>query len=144
MTTWLKAKTALVVIGLIWGSLIAFMSPLMIAARLYDSRRDEDVKSTWLYSILIAQDILVNCVLGGYFRTTVSSEVGNLRLKGSQTGAEVADFIDWGFRKSTGQLNHCVVSIEAEDRHLVTPSKSLVGASLYLIILSALIWNLLL
>lgn len=127
---WLKAKIALIAVGLTWGSLILIMLPLMIASSIVERKTLRPLKEQWLYSILIAQDQLVNCVFGGYFRTTVSSECGQLKLSGSRTGAEIADFIDWMF-SFVGQTNHCIKSIEPEDRHHVTPQRAVIGFIVY-------------
>jgi hypothetical protein len=65
--------------------------------------------------------------------------VGNLQRKGSETGREIARFIDWGFLVTVGQLAHCLVSIEPEDKHLVTPAKAITGFTLYAASITALI-----
>lgn len=132
INTWLKAKIALLVITSIWASLIITMLPLMMMARAYDNAYNLPLKKRWLYSILIAQDILVNCILGGYFRTTISSELGNLQRLDSRTGTECAEFVNWLFRVSVGQENHCIASIEPEDIHLFDVRKAITGAALYL------------
>ena len=140
MKAWLQAKISLIAVGLVWGSLIVVMSPLMVVAHSYDKKLNNQLKDRWLYSILIAQDILVNCILGGYFRTTISSEVGNLEKKGNETGIQIAKFINKGFEKFTGQINHCQVSIEAEDKHYVTAPKAITGFTLYTISIAAIIY----
>lgn len=136
---WVKAKAALLMIGAVWGSLILFMLPLMVAAHFYDKAKGYPMYDRWLYSILIAQDILVNCILGGYFRTTISSELGNLKLKGSKTGTQVANIVDRGFLFFVGQKNHCIASIEPEDRHLFNTRTALAGFTIYSLTVAAFI-----
>lgn len=125
---WAKAITALLSVGFIWGVLIVLLLPLHLVAVILDKARGfTDFRDTWNYSVLIAEDVLTNTVFGNYFRTTVSSEVGNLARSGSDTGDKMRDVIDYGFKKGVGQDNHCEASIEPNDKHNLEVKRAIVG-----------------
>lgn len=136
---WVKAKLALLCIGFIWGTFIVCFLPTHITAILTDrARAIQDYRLKWHYSILIAEDILTNTALGNYFRTTISSEVGNLARNGSETGHRVRLVIDKGFEVGVGQENHCEASIEKEDKHLLSPRRAIVGFCSFVV---SVVWS---
>jgi hypothetical protein len=126
----LKAKFFLALIAITWGSLIILMLPLLLVAFIYDKQR-EGIK--WLYSILLAQDHLVNAIMGGHFLTTISSMLGHLRLEGSSTGKVAADVVDWLFERAIGQNNHCTVAMEDSDVYQFSARRAIAGSACYYI-----------
>ena len=127
MLDWIKAKIFILLIGLNWGSFITMASPIMFVAYCMDRwERDK-----WFYSILLAQDHYTNVVMGGHFLTTVSAMLGHLRKSGSGTGTLLAGFVDWSFRTTTGQLNHCTVSMEEGDIFEFNVGRALIGTFIF-------------
>jgi len=122
----LKAKFFLILIGLNWGSLILLSLPLMLVAYCLD--RIMGLK--WLYSILLAQDHYTHVMMGGHFLTTISAMLGHLKTIGSQSGTLVSKVVDWGFERTTGQLNHCTASMEEGDDFLFSARRAIVGTLL--------------
>lgn len=113
---WLKAKVALMIIFIMWAYLIILDSPYMVYAYLHDRRNKPDTQKGKLHSVLLGQDIYVNTQLGGYFRTTISSELGN-QSKTRKSGKAAAKVVDLLFYIAGDDPNHCVNAIEEEDKH---------------------------
>lgn len=112
--SWLKAKVLLILIALIWGTFIIWMIPLQLpitVAGIHPKLRK------WRYGFWIAQDQLVNAVFFGNPDITVSSKVGYMAEKGSNTAKAMAAVIDWIFYIAVGQENHCQISIERDEEH---------------------------
>jgi hypothetical protein len=101
----------------------------MVAAKIYDVLSKGEY--SLLRSIFIAQDYLVNSLAGGHHDTTISSQLGQLKLLGSRTGTVMADFVDWLFYIADGQLEHCINAMQEDDVYLFKPFIAIVGLSLY-------------
>ena len=112
----LKARVALLSIFIMWLYLIILDAPYMVWAYFYDKKHKPPPRMGRLHSILLAQDIYVNAQLGGYFRTTISSELGN-QSKSSKSGKLAANVVDYLFEIAGDGPNHCINAIEAEDKH---------------------------
>lgn len=125
---WLKAKLALIIIGVVWGSLIIICSPLMTTAFVYDKRR-ENIE--WLYSIFLGQDYLVSAILGNSHQTTISALLGNMMARGSVSGTMVAKFVDLLFYIARGEKNHCLNAIRETDVYYFSARRALLGFSCY-------------
>ena len=106
-------------VGLVWGCIMIMCVLPMIVAKIYDSIKRP--KYSWLRSIFIAQDYLVNALCSGHHDTTVSSQIGKLKLMGSKTGSVASDFIDLLFKITDGQTNHCFNSMEGNDIYTFKP-----------------------
>lgn len=119
-----KAKVFLFLITVVWLTLIIAMSPLMILALLFDR--------VWLYSLFLAQDHLVNVILGGHYLTTISSQLGKLRQDGSRTGTVAADFVDWLFYIARNEIRHCDNAMQPDDIYTFKPWVSLLSSSIYI------------
>ena len=144
-----KAYLALLVIPIVWGSMILRQLPLLIVAYLYDRKHKPLPKQGRLYNVLLGQDIYVNTILGGFFRTTVSSELGE-QQKTRRSGDIAAGVVDWLFILAGDAPGHCANAIEKEDKHLFDPKVAawsfaawLIGGTFKVITLIT-IWNLLL
>lgn len=124
----IKAKFFLALIAINWGSLILLMLPLLLVSFIYDKRRDG---IQWMYSLLLAQDHLVNAIMGGHFLTTISSMLGHLKYTGSATGKIAANFVDWGFKIAINQTNHCTVAMEQSDIYQFSARRAIFGSALY-------------
>jgi len=128
MVNWIKSQIAILCIAVIWLGLILTNLPLMIVAFLHDRITDKtDKETSWLYNLLVSQDIYVNTILGNYFRTTISSELGNLKRNGSGSGTLAANFVDYLFYLAVKEQNHCMNAIEAEDKHYFKASVAVLG-----------------
>ena len=121
----LSAKVFLSLITVTWASLIIVMLPLMLIAVIFDRR--------WLYSLFLAQDHLVNVILGGHYLTTVSSQLGKLRQDGSRTGTVAADFVDWLFYVARKEIRHCDNAMQASDIYTFKPWIALTSSSIYIL-----------
>lgn len=128
MKTNIKAKIFLILIGMIWGSLILIMLPLLIAALFYDKFRPG---ISWLYSLLLSQDHMTNAIMGGHYLTTISSMLGYLKEQGSKTGTAVAAVVDWLFYVTIGQENHCTISMQQTDLYAWSTTRALFGSLVY-------------
>jgi len=135
---YIKAKLALLLIAVNWGTLILLMSPLMLVAALYDRFVNRDIK--WTYSLFLAQDHLVNVIMGGHFLTTISAVLGHLQASGSKSGDIAARVVDKLFYISLGQVGHCAGAGQAEDVHQFSASRSLLGTAVYLATLYFIFW----
>lgn len=127
---WLKAIFILIMIGVNWASLILLFLPLHIIA----TTSGFFLSIRWSYSLFIAEDHLVNVIMGGHFLTTVSAEIGNMQTNGSRTGKNVAKVVNWLFYKFTGdpkQKDHCRISIEPNDIFVFSPRRSILGTLLF-------------
>ena len=122
---WLKAKVFLLLVSIVWLSLIVAMLPLMVLAVIFDR--------AWLYSLFLAQDHLVNVVLGGHYLTTISSQLGKLRQSGSRTGTVAADFVDWLFYIARKEIRHCDNAMQASDIYTFKPWIALTSSSIYIL-----------
>ena len=127
---WLKAIFILGMIFINWAALVLLLLPIHIVSRftLYFT----PVK--WSYSIFLAEDHLVNSIMGGHFMTTISAEIGNMQVKGSNTGQNVAKVVNWLFYKFTGdgfQKDHCRISIEHDDIFVFNPLIAIIGTLLF-------------
>ncbi len=140
--TWLKARAALICLGSIWGALMLLFSLFHIAAYFHDRHYNLDFRDGWQYSLLLIEDILTNVFIGGYFRTTLSSELGNLQLEGSEVGTEAALMVNWGFNKATGEEDHCINAIEPNDKHWFKPWKAIVGVCIFHSTIGFIAWRL--
>ena len=120
----LSAKVFLSLITVTWASLIIVMLPLMLIAVIFDRR--------WLYSLFLAQDHLVNVILGGHYLTTVSSQLGKLRKDGSRTGKLAADFVDWLFYIARKEIMHCDNAMQKDDIYTFKPWVALTSATIYI------------
>lgn len=134
--TYIKASLVIFMLVVMWGTLIFNEWVSMIMAWVFDRtdakvRVKRDPSTGWLHSKLLAQDIMVNVNCGGYFRTTISSELGNLKLQGSETGTIVADVVDLFFIKLFNQYNHCIGAIEPNDRFIFNPFRMVLGFTLF-------------
>lgn len=134
-----KSVSTVLVIALVWGSFIVIQWPLMIFAY-YVDRHFANPKDTWLYSILIGQDCLVNAILSGHFKTTISSTLGEMKVY-SDTAYIVSGFVDYLFLKLFGQRDHCTQAMESEDKYTFTARRALVGFSLYSSVFSFSIYS---
>lgn len=128
----LKVKFALLVIFIMWVYLIVLDLPYMIHAYLYDKSSSTEHKEGKLHSILLGQDLYVNTQLGGYFRTTISSELGH-QSKRSRSGRLAASVVDWLFELAGDGPNHCVNAIEDEDKHWFDAGFAFKGFTLWCI-----------
>ena len=133
MTGYLKAFFGLVVMGSMWGYKIYLNWLPFIVAILSDKMNGRTGEDRIIRSILLADDLKCNSELGGYFRTTLSSEMGALQNRGSDGGTKTALAVNWGFRNTIGQLNHCRASIEKEDIHRFSGQRMVIGFILWFI-----------
>lgn len=107
----IKAKLLLLAIALTWFVLIVLMSPIQIPATLLA------IKSRYTWGLWVAQDQMVNAILGGNPDVTISSKVGYMATRGSKTALAMEKVIDWLFYKIKGQVSHCRASIEHDEVH---------------------------
>lgn len=126
-----KARSFIILIGLVWGSIMSVCIIPMIVAKVYD--KITKPQYSWLRSIFIAQDYLVNALCSGHHDTTISSQLGKLKLMGSTTGAVASDFVDWLFFVADGQENHCFNAMEGNDIYLFKPPVALLGISCFIL-----------
>ena len=127
---WLKAKIALLIIAVMWLSLIVLNFPYMVYAYVHDRRLGYSKNK--LHSVLLGQDIYINTMLGGFFRTTISSELGN-QSKKSKSGKIAANVVDWLFELAGDGPNHCVNAIESEDKHWFNAGYAIIAFVLWLL-----------
>lgn len=126
---WLKAKIALLIIAIVWGSLIIPAIPLMTTALIYDKKR---LRIEWLYSLFLAQDYLVSAILGNHHNTTISALLGQLKTEQSKTGTLVANVVDWLFWIARKERNHCVNAMRDTDVYYFSARRALAGFTLYI------------
>ena len=126
---WLKSKVFLFLITLNWGSLILLMLPFMLISLAYDKLINSNIK--WLYSAFLAQDHLVSVIMGGHYLTTISSELGNQRRKGSKAGTQAANFVDWLFKMAIGELRHCDNAMQKDDIYQFSARRAIAGTVVY-------------
>ena len=134
----LKANFFLFQIAINWSSLIVIMSLLMLIAAIYD--RKTTPKVLWLKSIALAQDLLVNAIMGGSHRTYISSLLGYLKLTGSRGGTYAANIVDWFWLKIFKEENHCIGAMKPDDVYDLSARRAIAGTvvfwlNLYLIYL---------
>jgi hypothetical protein len=125
----LKANFFLFQIALNWLSLIAIMSLLMIVSALYD--RKTTPKVSWSKSIALAQDLMVNAIMGGSHRTYISSLLRYLKLTGSRGGTHAANFVDWLWLKIYKEENHCVEAMKPDDVYDFSARRAIAGTLVY-------------
>lgn len=125
---WIKAKLALLIIGIVWGSLILVCTPLMAVAYFYDTRRS-DIE--WLYSIFLGQDYLVSAILGNSHQTTISALLGHMQKQGSISGTMVAKFVDLIFYVARGEENHCINAMRDTDVYYFSARRAMLGFTCY-------------
>lgn len=115
----IKAKLFLLAIFVVWAALLLatwrgwwqiFITLLAAVFKHPKLRR-------YRYALWIAQDQDVNVIFGGNPDITVSSKVGYMSARGSQTAKYMEKTIDWLFYIAVGQENHCAASIEAQEQH---------------------------
>ena len=106
--------------------------PLLTIAKIADAVEGKDRTEGWFGSIFYSTDILVNVILGGYKRTTISAELGHLRLQRSRGGTIAADFVDWCWELVFKEAHHCTLVMETEDKYFFRPFKAIIGAAIYL------------
>jgi hypothetical protein len=133
---WVKAKLALIIVAIVWGSLLIPCIPLMTYSIYYDKK---DEKIDWLYSLFIAQDYLVSAILGNHHNTTISSLLGHLRKQGSKTGTLVANFVDWLFYVARKQVNHCDENMKPGDVYYFSTKRALTGFVIYVLSVAGII-----
>ena len=134
----LKANFFLFQIAINWSSLIVIMSLLMLVAAIYD--RKTTPKVLWLKSIALAQDLMVNAIMGGSHRTYISSLLGYLKLTDSRGGTYAANTVDWFWLKIFKEENHCIGAMKEDDVYDFSARRAIAGTvvfwlNLYLIYL---------
>ena len=132
MKEWLKAKLALTIITVLWTTLIFRNLFSLLYSYKQDKKQGTQLKRGLLYSKVLGQDLYVNTQIGGYFKTTISSELGN-QQKTSKSGKVAAKIVDWLFELAGDEPNHCSRSIEAEDEHWFDAKQALVDFGLWII-----------
>ena len=128
----LKAVMFLLIIVIIWLSLLLVRVPLLLLAFAFDKYDNVARKDGWLAGLFYTTDVDVNKILGGYRRTTISAEIGNLQLKGSSGGMFAASVVNKCWYKLFKEENHCVSVMLEDDKYLFSPFKALCGASVYI------------
>ena len=113
----LKAKLLLLSVALVWLFFIIVMSPIQLPVT---------VLAIWFkplrgyrYKLWISQDQLVNAIHNGNPDITVSSRIGWMAEQGSKTATAMAKVVDFLFYIAIGQRDHCRVSIERDEDHLM-------------------------
>ena len=133
-----KARFFLAQVALNWSSLIVIMSLLMLVAAIYD--RKTTPKVLWLKSIALAQDLMVNAIMGGSHRTYISSLLGYLKYEKSRGGTYAANTVDWFWLKIFKEENHCIGAMKPDDVYDFSARRAIAGTvvfwlNLYLIYL---------
>lgn len=128
-----KTALFLILIILVWASLLVASPLLLLVAYIRDKYTGTEPRRGWFGGWFYVTDVATNQILGGFFRTTISSELGNLRLQGSRGGTYAADIVDWFWFKVFKEKDHCVKAMESEDKYLFSPFKALCGATSYLV-----------
>lgn len=126
----IKAIGILAMIFVNWAALIALFISIHIVAAIFQYMSG----IRWSYSMFLAEDHLVNVVMGGHFLTTISAEIGNMHLSGSRTGAEVAGVVNWLFwigTRDPRQKNHCINAIQKDDIFVFSPRRAIAGTLLF-------------
>lgn len=67
--------------------------------------------STYIYNLIYAADVLVNVILGGDRRDTISSRLGKGQLAGKPVHAVLAKAVDKFFLMVFREQDHCHSSI---------------------------------
>lgn len=124
----LKAKFALTLITLVWGSLILKDLLRMVFCFVYDKFNP---KHQLIRNTLLTQDYYTMVILGGHHLTYISGMLGFFKLDGSRTGTICADFVDWLFLKFTGEPNHCISAMNNDDIYEFSAKRALAGVTLY-------------
>lgn len=135
---WLKAVTLLSIIFVMWTAFVAVQSFSLIVAAIFAYPMPEF--RLLLRSILLGQDQLINTFLGGYWKTTISSEIGGNAIKGSGTALKMERVVNWIFKFTVNQDNHCRVSIEPDDIHGTPPIVRAVALTGYIASILTLNW----
>ena len=119
MSPMLKSRLILLAILLVWAGLLLlnWRGWWQIFVTLLSYAIKDDILALYCYGLWIAQDQDVNSMFFGNPDVTVSSKVGTLKLLGSKTALYTANVIDKMFYIATGQVNHCVASIEHDEKH---------------------------
>lgn len=113
----IKSKLFLLAVFFVWASLLLltwrgwYQIIITLAAIPFKKLR------LYRRSLWMAQDQDVNVIFGGNEDITVSSKVGYLSESGSKTALGMAKVIDFLFYIAIGQENHCIASIERDERH---------------------------
>lgn len=121
---WWAAVMLLILVGLFWLWLILVKLPLTLPITLIATFKNTstifgktvDWKG-WRYNLWIGDDQNVNTMLGGDKDVTVSSRVGFNAKRGNAIALHMEKVIDFLFRMTVGQENHCRASIEYDENH---------------------------
>lgn len=127
---WLKASVFLVMMGMNWLALILVLLPLHLVSRM----AIYFTKVKWSHSLFLAEDHLVNAIMGGHFMTTLSAEIGNMQTNGSDTAQNVAKVVNRLFYWGTGdekQKDHCRLAMQADDIYVFSSRRAIVGTVLF-------------
>lgn len=125
----IRAKIALILVMIVWGSLIAKDLLRMVFAFFYD-KNNKDVQM--LRNTLLTQDYYSNVILGGQHHTYISGLLGHFKLTGSRSGTICANIVDWLFEKLTGEVNHCINAMDENDVYNFSARRALAGFVLYI------------
>lgn len=123
---WFKAIFILMMMGMNWLALILLFLPIHVIA----TTSGFFLPIRWSYSLFIAEDHLVNVIMGGHFLTTLSAEIGNMQNNGSETGERVAKVVNalfYLFTKEERQKDHCRISIEKGDVFVFSSRRAVLG-----------------
>ena len=75
----------------------------------------------YLINVLYAGDVLINAVIGGDPRETISSRVGKGREAGKPVHTVIANIIDWVFWIAFREREHCFLAIsQRPDTHSIS------------------------
>lgn len=112
---WIKAKMFLLSITFCWIVLFLVMSPIQLPVT---------IAAIWVkglkryrYGLWIGQDQLINAMHNGNPDVTVSSKIGYMAMKGSNTALVMEKVVNFLFYISVGQKDHCKASIEYDEEH---------------------------
>lgn len=117
MLSIIKSGLLLVAIAVVWICLLLFTWRGWWQIIVSVAAIKVDKLKSYRYSLWISQDQDVNAIFFGNPDATISSRIGVLALMGSKTAYYMSEVIDWLFYKTVGQENHCVASIEHDEKH---------------------------
>ncbi|MGJ8680523.1 hypothetical protein [Paraglaciecola sp.] len=136
---WIKAIVFLLVIFVMWLALLVIEFASLLIAASPALTGDKDFQR-FVKSVLLAEDQLVNRFLGGYWKTTISSEIGAYAIAGSETALRMEIVVNWIFYVTVKQVNHCRASIESDDLHFTPPKVRAVALVGYISSIFTLNW----
>lgn len=124
LVEWAAALILLALIIFFWACAtipkLPILIPVYITSKFTDKTRILGVDvhwHGWARNMFLSDDQAANATLGGSMDNTCSSRIGHNAARGSRIALKMELLTDMYFRLTTGQKNHCRVSIERDEKH---------------------------